>query len=118
VGPSGTVVGVDINPAMVEVAARLEPAVDWRVGDAAALPIADASLEVWCCRQGLQFVPDREAVLAEARRVLAPCGRVAVAVWRGAADNPAFDAFADALAEVVDDNVAAMLRAPVRVRRP
>jgi len=112
VGPSGAVVGVDVNPAMVEVAARLEPTVDWRVGDAAALPLADASVEVWCCQQGLQFVPDRGAVLAEARRVLVPGGRVAVAVWRGAADNPAFDAFADALAEVVDDDAAAMMRAP------
>ena len=112
VGPSGTVVGVDVNPAMVEVAARLERTVDWRVGDAAALPLADASVDVWCCQQGLQFVPDRAAVLAEARRVLAPGGRVAVAVWRGAADNPAFDDFADALAEVVDDDAAAMMRAP------
>jgi ubiquinone/menaquinone biosynthesis C-methylase UbiE len=112
VGPSGTVTGVDVNPAMVEVAARLGPGVDWTVGDAASLPIDGGAMDVWCCQQGLQFVPDRPAVLAEARRVLVPGGRVAVAVWRGVPDNPAFAAFADALAEVVDEEAAAMMRAP------
>lgn len=112
VGPSGTVTGVDLNPAMVEVAARLEPGVDWTVGDAASLPMDDAAVDVWCCQQGLQFVPDRVAVLAEARRVLAPGGRLAVAVWRGVTDNPAFAGFADALADVVDESAAGMMRAP------
>ncbi len=112
VGPSGTVTGVDVNPAMVEVAIRLAPGVDFRVGDAAVLPVDDAAMDVWCCQQGLQFVPDRSAVLAEARRVVVPGGRVAVAVWRGVSDNPAFAVFADALAEVVDEEAAAMMRAP------
>ena len=112
VGPAGAVVGVDVNPAMVAVAARVAPAVDWRVGDAGALPLADASDDAWCCQQGLQFVPDRRAVLAEARRVLRPDGRVAIALWRAAADNPAFDAFADALADVVGDDAAVSMRAP------
>jgi hypothetical protein len=37
VGPAGCVVAVDVNPAMVTVAARLAPAVDWRVGGDAAV---------------------------------------------------------------------------------
>ena len=37
VGPAGAVVGVDVNPAMVAVAARVAPAVDWRVGGDAAV---------------------------------------------------------------------------------
>jgi SAM-dependent methyltransferase len=112
VGPAGRVVGVDVNPAMVAVAARLAPGVTWRVGDAGALPLADASVDAWCCQQGLQFVSDRRAVLAEAGRVLAPGGRLAIAVWRSAADNPAFDVFADALADVVGDDAAVSMRAP------
>ena len=46
VGPSGTVTGVDLNPAMVEVAARLGPGVDWAVGDAATLPMDDGTVDV------------------------------------------------------------------------
>lgn len=112
VRPSGTVTGMDVNPAMVEVAARLGTGVDWTVGDAPSLPMGDGTLDVWCCQQGVQFVRDGPAVLAEARRVLVPGGRGAVAVWRGVGDNPAFAAFADALAAVVDEEAAAMMRAP------
>jgi ubiquinone/menaquinone biosynthesis C-methylase UbiE len=97
VGSSAAVTGVDVNPAMVDVAARLGPGIDWTVGDAASLPVDDGTVDAWCCQQGLQFVPARAAVLVEARRVLVHGGRIGVAVWCGAADNPAFDAFADAL---------------------
>ena len=97
---------------MVEVAARLGPRIDWTVGMLATLPVDDGTVDVWCCQQGLQFVPDQAAVLVEARRVLVPGGRIGVAVWCGAADNPAFDAFADALGEVVSDEAAASMRAP------
>lgn len=38
-GPAGCVVGVDVNPAMVAVAARLVPAVDWRVGGDAVVSV-------------------------------------------------------------------------------
>ena len=38
VGPTGSVAGVDPGPGMLAVAARLEPAVDWRQGTAEALP--------------------------------------------------------------------------------
>jgi ubiquinone/menaquinone biosynthesis C-methylase UbiE len=51
-------------------------------------------------------------VLAEARRVLRPNGRLAVAVWREIDDNPAFSAFAEALADVVGEAAAAMMSAP------
>ena len=112
VGPTGSVVGVDLNPAMVGLAARLGPGVDWEVADAAGLPLVDASVDVWCCQQGLQFVPDRRAVLEEARRVLRPGGRGAVAIWREVAHSPAFAGFAEALADVAGEDAAAMMRAP------
>lgn len=51
-------------------------------------------------------------MLAEARRVLRPNGRLAVAVWREIDDNPAFSAFAEALADVVGEAAAAMMSAP------
>jgi SAM-dependent methyltransferase len=55
-----------------------------------AMPLPDATFDVALCQQGLQFFPDRSAALGELRRVLAPGGRVAIAVWRFIEHNPAF----------------------------
>src|SRR5262249_9172587 len=38
VGPDGAVVGLDLNEAMLTVARRVAPDLEWRHGDAAALP--------------------------------------------------------------------------------
>ncbi len=45
------------------------------VGDAAALPVADRSVDVYVIAFGLRNVTDKPAALAEARRVLRPGGR-------------------------------------------
>ena len=57
VGAAGTVVGVDINPAMLAVArARPAPAgaaIDWREGSALALPVPDNAFDLVLCQAGL-----------------------------------------------------------------
>jgi ubiquinone/menaquinone biosynthesis C-methylase UbiE len=88
-GPTGRVVGIDVNPAMVEVARNQAPDIEWRVGDAASLPLSESGgFTVVVCQQGLQFFPDRMAALAEMRRVLAPDGRLAVSTWRSDEEMP------------------------------
>jgi SAM-dependent methyltransferase len=87
VGPDGRVVGVDLRPPMLAVAASL-PAppgaeIEWREGDALALDFADASFDLVLCQQGLQFFPDQEEAVGEMRRVVTPGGRVGLAVWQG-----------------------------------
>lgn len=81
VGDGGQVSGLDAAPGMLAVAARLAPGVDWREGDACALPYVDASFDAVTCQFGLMFVPDRARAAAEMLRVLVPGGRFAVAVW-------------------------------------
>ncbi|MCZ7571581.1 MAG: class I SAM-dependent methyltransferase [Ardenticatenaceae bacterium] len=85
VGAAGRVVAVDINPAMLGVGRLLPPpagaAIEWREGDAQALPLADATFNVVLCHHGLAFFPDGVAALREVYRVLAPGGRVCLAVW-------------------------------------
>lgn|SRR5215216_3300463 len=39
VGREGQVVGLDLNEGMLAVAARTEPKIEWRQGDAASLPL-------------------------------------------------------------------------------
>jgi SAM-dependent methyltransferase len=81
VGQEGRVAGVDLNEGMLAVAARAEPAIDWRAGEAASLPFEDASFDAVVSQFALMYFPDRAASLREMWRTLAPGGRLAVAVW-------------------------------------
>ena len=81
VGQEGQVVGLDLNEGMLAVAARTEPNVEWRQGDAASLPFEDASFDVVVSQFALMYFPDRAASLREIWRTLAPGGRLAIAVW-------------------------------------
>lgn len=89
VGDGGRVVGIDISAPMLAVAAKIAADVEWREGDAAALPLGDADrFDVVLCQQGLQFFPDKESAVREMRRVLAPGGRLAIATWRPLEEMP------------------------------
>jgi SAM-dependent methyltransferase len=81
VGQEGQVVGLDLNEGMLAVAARAEPKIEWRQGDAASLPFKDASFDVVVSQFALMYFPDRVASVIQMWRTLAPAGRLAVAVW-------------------------------------
>jgi SAM-dependent methyltransferase len=86
VAPGGTVVGLDIDPGMIEVArsrpSAEEASVTWHCGSAVDIPIPDGTFDVVLCLQGLQFFADKIAGLSEMRRVLKITGRLAASVWR------------------------------------
>jgi ubiquinone/menaquinone biosynthesis C-methylase UbiE len=67
VGPEGRVVGLDLNAGMLAVAARTEPRIEWRQGDAVSLPFEDASFDVVVSQFALMYFPDRAASLSSAR---------------------------------------------------
>lgn len=90
--PGGAVTGLDLNPGMLAVAARLSPTLRWQQGTAEALPFAGQSFEAVVSQFGLMFVPDPVAALREMVRVLVPGGRLAVAVWGSLAETPAYAA--------------------------
>lgn len=82
-GDTGHVVGIDVSPQMLAVARAAAPGVDWREGNATALPLHNGEqFDVVACQQGLQFFPDKPAAARQMRRALAPGGRLAVATWR------------------------------------
>ncbi len=98
-GPAGRVVGIDLNPKMVEVAQRLgsdAAPIEYRRGDGTALDLPDGGFDAVYCQQGLQFFPDRAAGAREMRRVLDPRGRAVVITWHGLDAHPLFAALADA----------------------
>lgn len=114
VGAMGQVTGLDINPGMLEVARSLPShlPISWQEGSALQMPFSDASFDLVLCQQGLQFFPDRIAGLAEMRRVLAPHGRVALAVWGPIERSPGFAALAAALERHARAEAAAAARSP------
>jgi ubiquinone/menaquinone biosynthesis C-methylase UbiE len=99
VGPAGAIVGMDLNPGMIEVARRLSAAdgvrVEFRQGDAQELDLPDGGFDRVVCQQGVQFLADREAGLREMRRVLVPGGTAVLAVWQGPERHPLYTAMAE-----------------------
>lgn len=90
-GNGAAIVGIDISPDMLAVARALAPGIDWRQGNASALPVRDGEqFDVVVCQQGLQFFADRPAAAAEMRRALAHGGRLAVETWRPDEEIPFF----------------------------
>lgn len=104
---TGGAAGVDIDPAMIEVARADDEIsndrIDWRCGDACRLDFDDAEFDLCLCIQGLQHVADRERALKEIRRVLKPSGRFVAAVWARIDHTPGLLALLHALeAEHID----------------
>jgi ubiquinone/menaquinone biosynthesis C-methylase UbiE len=85
----GHVVGVDISKDMLAVARATEPRIDWREGNAEALPLREGErFDVVTCQQGPQFFADKPKAADEMRRALAKGGRIALAAWRSDEENP------------------------------
>lgn len=118
-GKSARITGLDANTGMLSVARKLWdghlPPIEWREGDAAALPFPDQAFDAAFCQQGLQFFPDRLAALKEIYRVLAPGGCLALSVWRPIRYNVGYQAIADALERRVSPESAHMERGPFMV---
>jgi SAM-dependent methyltransferase len=80
------VTGLDLAPPLIETARRLSCeqglSIDFDVGDAVALPYADASFDVVSSAHGVVFAPDHAAVARELARVCRPGGRLGLTAWR------------------------------------
>ena len=83
VGPTGSVVGVDMTPAMLEKARRSAAEagfanVEFRQGFAEALPVPAGWADVVISNGVLNLFPDKAAGLGEMARVLRPGGRLQI----------------------------------------
>lgn len=80
------VTGVDLTPELLAVArSKADEAgfsdIDFREGDAEALPFADSTFDVVVSTCGHMFAPDQPKVAAELARVTRPGGRVVFLAW-------------------------------------
>jgi enediyne biosynthesis protein CalE5 len=93
VGSGGQVIYSDFAEPMVDAALeRLRAAgavgVDCHVIDAEAIDLPDGSVDAVACRMGYMLMADPATAFRETARVLAPGGRLALAVWSDPASNP------------------------------
>lgn len=87
VGREGSVLGIDVSPAMIEAAVATPrdhemARIDWVTADASAHAFAPSAADVVISRFGVMFFDDPVAAFSNLRRAARPGGRLAVAVWQ------------------------------------
>lgn len=103
VGEDGTVVCSDFSEAMVDVVrARIDrhgvTNIETRILDAEEMQFPDGErFDAALCRMGFMLMSDPAKALARTRAALRPGGRLALAVWAPAEDNPWLAAIFDAV---------------------
>ncbi len=121
-GKTGTVIGVDMTPDMVERARANAKEngydnVDFRLGEIEHLPVADGTVDLVISNCVINLSPDKPAVFAESLRVLKPGGRLLVSdiVLTGALPervSESVDAYAGCVAgAAAKDEYLALIRA-------
>ena len=89
--PSLRLVATDLSVTMLDYARAKfgdRKDIEWQEADALNLPFEDHTFGAVVCGFGIMFVPDRQAMLREVRRVLVDGGIVLFNVWDGLEGNP------------------------------
>ena len=94
------VIGIDVAPAMIELAHTLHPHLDFREGSAEELPLDSSSFDAVISSFGVGHFSRPERVLAEFARVLVSKGRVALSWWDGFGKNRINGIFFEAISEL------------------
>ncbi len=118
VSPNGAAVGVDLNPAMLSVARRKAPEIEWREAPAEALPFGVHDFDAVISQFGLMFFKDQRAAIGEMWRVLRPGGRLVIAVWDALENTPGYAVVTSLLGRLFGDAIADLLKAPYTLGDP
>jgi enediyne biosynthesis protein CalE5 len=107
VGPTGSVVGMDLAEQMLAAAERKAKRlglnnISFRTGDVTSLPFDANSFDAITSRFCLMFLPEIPKAASEIARVLKPGAWVAAAVWSAPEKNPSIGLSMAAIKQVID----------------
>ncbi|MCI4354701.1 MAG: methyltransferase domain-containing protein, partial [Thermoplasmata archaeon] len=123
VGPTGSVVGVDLAEKMVALAgaSALRQGLGnatFRAMDCAELDLPDASFDLAVSRFGFQIFTDPEKAAREAFRVVRPEGRITVSVWSEGAKVPFLDVLVAPMLEFAEPDETGYIPTPYELGAP
>jgi ubiquinone/menaquinone biosynthesis C-methylase UbiE len=103
VGPSGTVIGIDPSPKLIEGARQTAAQMGMKntrfeIAVADVLPFPAETFDAEICRFGVMFFPSPVDCVREMLRVLKPGKKLAFAVWHFVDNNP----FHHSVARIID----------------
>jgi SAM-dependent methyltransferase len=101
-------VGIDIAEAMITVARRQYPGIEFVLGDAEELPFEADGFDVVAANFVINHLPRPERAAAEFARVLRPGGRMAFSIWDEDEHNRWYGLAAETLAEVREARTGAL----------
>lgn len=104
-----SVVGLDLNPAMLEVARRVCPDIEWRQADVADLPFGDREFDAVLCQSALFFFPDPRAALNEMTRVVKEGGVVAIQTYASLDAQPGYIELVDNVVRHAGEDARSLL---------
>jgi len=119
--PALRLTATDLSATMLDYAkAQLgeRDGIEWRDADALNLPFADGSFGAVVCGFGIMFVPDRQGMLREARRVLMDGGMLLFSVWDRIEENPHAMASADVVEAMFPGDAEMRFRVPYEMHDP
>jgi SAM-dependent methyltransferase len=119
--PALQITATDLSATMLDFAkAQLgeREGIEWREADALKLPFPDGAFGAVVCGFGIMFVPDRQAMLREARRVLVDGGMLLFSVWDRVEENPHALASAEVVESLFPGDAEMRFRTPYEMHDP
>jgi SAM-dependent methyltransferase len=119
--PTLRLTATDLSATMLDYAREQlgqHDGIEWREADALNLPFPDGAFGAVVCGFGIMFVPDRQAVLREARRVLVDGGMLLFSVWDRVEENPHALAGAEVIEGMFPGDAEMRFRTPYELHDP
>lgn len=111
-GLTGRVVGLDSSEKMLESAHRQSRSIEWKRGDATAMPFGKNEFDRVMCQFALMFIANRVAAIKEMLRVCKPDGLVVLATWGPLHHGGAYDTLIQLIRNHCGQHAASKLSIP------